>query len=165
MLAAFGVLRGFGLYGNTTKWQPHGTWTASAMSFLDVTKYPPSLDYVLVTLGLALVLWPALARVRGPAAALLRTFGAVPMFFYLAHLYVIHALVIAANAAEGRDVAPLFGYVANSYLHPETLSGLGFGLPAVYAAWLLVLLALYPLCRWFAGVKARRRGVWWLSYV
>jgi hypothetical protein len=135
------------------------------MSFLDVTKYPPSLDYVLVTLGVVLVLWPALARLRGPAAAFFRTFGAAPMFFYLAHLYLIHGLVIAANAAAGRDVTPLFGYVAKSYLRPETLHGLGFGLPTVYAAWLLVLAALYPLCRWFAEVKARRRDVWWLSYL
>ncbi|HZF29478.1 MAG TPA: heparan-alpha-glucosaminide N-acetyltransferase domain-containing protein [Gammaproteobacteria bacterium] len=165
MLAAFAVLRGFDLYGDAVQWQPLWTRTASAMSFFDVTKYPPSLDYVLVTLGLVLVLWPALSRLRGPAATFFRTFGAVPMFFYLAHLYLIHGLDIVANAAAGRDVTPLFGYVANTYLRPETLHGLGFGLPTVYAAWLLVLAALYPLCRWFGGVKARRRDVWWLSYL
>lgn len=165
MLAAFAALRGFGLYGDTGQWRALDTWTASAMSFLDVTKYPPSLDYVLVTLGVVLVLWPALARLRGSAAAFFRTFGAAPLFFYVAHIYVIHVLVIAANAAVGRDVAPLFGYLANSLVRPETLHGLGFGLPAVYAAWLVVLLSLYPLCRWFAGLKARRRDVWWLSYL
>jgi uncharacterized membrane protein len=165
MLAAFALLRGFGLYGDATEWHPLGTFTASAMSFLDVTKYPPSLDYVLVTLGTVLVLWPALAKLRGPTAEFFRTFGAVPMFFYLTHIFVIHGLVIAANDAAGRNVAPLFGYVANSYLHPETLHGLGFGLPIVYAAWLVVLAALYPLCRWFAGVKARRRDLWWLAYL
>jgi uncharacterized membrane protein len=165
MLFAFVVLRGADGYGDSRHWHALDTWTASAMSFLDVTKYPPSLEYVLVTLGIVLALWPLLASLKGRAAAILTAFGAAPLFFYVAHLYLIHLLVIAANAAAGRDVAPLYGYVVNAYLHPETMNGLGFGLGFVYAAWLAVLLLLYPLCRWFAGVKERRRGAWWVSYL
>jgi hypothetical protein len=134
------------------------------MVFFDVQKYPPSLQFTLVTLGVVLSLWPLLARLRGPVATVLNTFGAVPFFFYLLHVYLIHALSIAANAAAGHDVRGLFNYMMNVFLHPELLNGLGFALPWVYVAWAAVLAILYPACRYWAALKARRRD-WWLSYL
>jgi hypothetical protein len=134
------------------------------MVFFDVHKYPTSLQFVLVTLGAVFVLWPLLARLKGPVAAVLNTFGAVPFFFYVLHIYLVHLLAMAANAAFGRDISGFFNYLVNGFVAPERLAQLGFGLPGVYLAWFVVLALLYPLCRWFQGVKARRRD-WWLSYL
>jgi uncharacterized membrane protein len=174
MLAAFLVLRFTMIYGDPAfPTGPEGVWRdwrdqpsvgSAIMVFLDVQKYPPSLLFTLMTLGIMFALWPLLTRLRGPVAAVLNTFGAVPFFFYVLHIYLIHVLAIAANAATGRDPAGLFDYMMNVFLAPERLEGLGFSLPWVYAAWVAVLALLYPLCRYWQGLKARRRD-WWLSYL
>jgi uncharacterized membrane protein len=178
MLVAFLLLRGFNLYGNPVPaleagagpygpgrpWQEQDTPGAALMAFLDVQKYPPSLMFLLVTLGIVFVLWPLLARIRGPVAQVFAVFGAVPFFFYVLHVYLVHALAIAANAAAGRDPAGLFNYLINTFARPELLEPLGFPLPGVYLAWFVVLVLLYPLCRRWAELKARRRD-WWLSYL
>jgi len=176
MLAAFFVLRGLQLYGNPSEalnlgpfggsasWPDQPTWMAKIMVFMDVQKYPPSLQFVLATLGAIFSLWPLLSRLRGPVASALNTFGAVPFFFYVLHIYLVHLLAIAANAAMGRDVSGMFNYMINSFTAPERLANLGFTLPWIYVAWIVVLALLYPLCRWWQGLKARRRD-WWLSYL
>jgi uncharacterized membrane protein len=174
MLALFAVLRWFNAYGDppfatgpeavARLWQEQETWRAAAMVFFDVQKYPPSLQFTLVTLGLVFALWPLLARLRGPAASVLNTFGAVPFFFYVLHIYLVHALAIVANAAAGKPTAGLLNYMRNVFMAPDLFEGAGFTLPWVYVAWIVVLALLYPLCRWWQGVKARRRD-WWLSYL
>ncbi|MBC7768605.1 MAG: DUF1624 domain-containing protein [Phycisphaerales bacterium] len=176
MIAAFLVLRGFDLYGNpyadarggpfgaSVAWQDQPELGAQIMGFMDVQKYPPSLHFVLATLGIVFTLWPLLARVRGPVAAFLTTFGAVPFFFYVLHIYLIHVLAIAANAALGRDVSPFFNYLVNGFTGMPAMQQIGFSLPWVYAAWIVVLALLYPLCRYWQQLKARRRD-WWLSYL
>ncbi len=103
-----------------------------------------------------------IGRRRAPAKLLL-AFGAVPLFFYVLHIYVAHALAIAANAAMGREVSGLFNHLINAFTAQQRLEGLGFGLRGVYLAWIAVLTVLYPACRWFADVKRRRKD-WWLSY-
>ncbi|MBN8605989.1 MAG: DUF1624 domain-containing protein [Caulobacterales bacterium] len=173
-LVAFALLRLTMIYGDPAfPTGPEGVWRdwreqdsigAAIMVFLDVQKYPPSLQFTLVTLGIVLTLWPLLARLPQPIASVLNTFGAVPFFFYVLHIYLIHALAIAVNAAAGNDPAGLFDYMINVFTAPEKLSGLGFALPWVYLAWIIVLALLYPLCRYWQGVKARRRD-WWLSYL
>jgi uncharacterized membrane protein len=174
MLAAFLVLRLTMIYGDPAfATGPEGVWRdwrdqssvgAALMVFFDVQKYPPSLQFVLVTLGIMLTLWPIFTRLRGPLASVLNTFGAVPFFFYVLHVYLIHALAIAANTAAGRDASGLLDYMINVFMAPEKLAGLGFSLPWVYVAWIVILALLYPLCRYWQGLKARRRD-WWLSYL
>lgn len=164
MIGLFLLLRVFNLYGDPDHWNVLTNFTRTAMSFLDVHKYPPSLMYVLVTLGIALVLTPALARLSGPVATFLLTFGSVPFFFYVLHLYLVHALAIAANAALGHEVTELFNFLMNMIRNPEAHVERGFSLPGVYLAWIIVLALLYPICRWWAGLK-RMRHRWWLSYL
>lgn len=175
MLAAFLALRFTGIYGEPEiaaatgnygaagGWRDEASLGAKAMSFFNVQKYPPSLLFLLVTLGLSALLLPLLSRLKGAPAALLLAFGAVPFFFYVLHIYLVHALALAANAATGRNVDGLFNYLLNAFTAPQKLEGLGFGLPGVYLAWIAVLAILYPACRWFASVKQRRKD-WWLSY-
>jgi uncharacterized membrane protein len=174
MLAAFLVLRLTMIYGDPAfatgpeavwrDWREQPTLGAAIMVFFDVQKYPPSLQFTLVTLGIVLTLWPLLARLRGPVGRILGTFGAVPFFFYVLHVYLVHSLAIAANAAAGHNVRGLFDYMLNVFTAPDRLEGLGFTLPWVYVAWIAVLVILYPACRYWQALKARRRD-WWLSYL
>ena len=176
MLAAFLVLRGFELYGNpaggpnigpfgaSASWRDQPTLGAQIMAFMNVQKYPPSLQFLLATLGIVFSAWPLVARLRGPLASVFNTFGAVPFFFYVLHIYLVHVVAIIANAAAGRDVRGMFNYMVNGFTGSPLVQQLGFSLPWVYVGWLVVLALLYPLCLWFQGVKARRRD-WWLSYL
>jgi len=144
LLAVFVILRVADVYGEPMPWQ-HGEVATTVMSFFNVTKYPPSLLYVCATLGVAMLLLALFDGWRGAVADVLITFGRVPMFFYLLHIPLIHA---AANIAYGGERA-LFS--------PDP-----WGLPlwGVYAVWLAACAVLYPLCRWYAGVKARSTSVW-----
>ncbi len=176
MVALFLVLRGFNLYGNpgasadlgpfgaVQAWQNQEGAAAMIMAFLDVQKYPPSLMFVLVTLGAALMLLPLLARAPAGVARVLAAFGAVPFFFYLLHVYLVHIFAIAANWAAGKDAGALFGFMANIFVAPGGFEGLGFSLGVVYLAWIVLLALLYPLCAWWAALKRRRKD-WWLSYL
>jgi uncharacterized membrane protein len=158
MVLGFVVLRTLNGYGDPSPRFDDGSPAILAMSFLNVTKYPPSLLYVLMTLGPALVALPLLRWAKGPAANFFVTFGRVPFLFYVTHLYLVHALAVAAGIAQGFSGADIRTL---GRLLPE---GYGFGLPVVYFVWLCVVAMLYPLCRRYASLKARSRA-WWLSYL
>lgn len=160
LIALFLLLRGTNLYGDPSPWRTQGSAIMTVLSGLNVTKYPPSLLYALVTLGPALLLLPAMERLRGFAGDVLATFGKVPLFIYVLHLYAAHALAIALWLAEGFAFEQLRGFGIRAF-PPD---GLGLGLAGTYAAWILIMLALYPACRWFARVKQRRQD-WWLAYL
>jgi hypothetical protein len=109
-------------------------------------------------LGPATMLLGWFERLEGRVADALATIGRVPFFYYVVHLYVIHAVAIAVGLLQGfsiRQIAVVF------FAYPP---GFGIGLGAVYLLWMAIVLALYPACRWFADMKARRRE-WWLSYL
>lgn len=146
----FVLLRAANIYGDPAPWSAQETALATALSFINTEKYPPSLLFLMMTLGPALMLLAAFEHARGRIADWLTTFGRVPFFYYVAHIYLIHALAIVVAFATGALVA---GRPA-----------IDFGLPGVYLAWLAVLVLLYPLCRWFSDLKARREE-WWWSYL
>jgi uncharacterized membrane protein len=164
MIAAFLVLRFLNAYGNPQPWSPQADLGKSVMAFLNVQKYPPSLMYICATLGPVLTLVPLIERWRGMWARVFLTFGSVPLFFYVIHVYVAHALSIGLRVATHQSLAGQFDQLRTLVLHPQAFHGSGFSLPVVYVAWIAILAVLYPLCRWFAGVKERRRD-WWLSYL
>ena len=164
MLALFLVLRGLNIYGDPRPWMPEDTAGRTVMAFLNVQKYPPSLLYVCATLGPMLLLVPVFDRLRGPVANVLRTFGSVPFMAYVAHLYVMHLLAIAAHAAAGQSLDGMFNTVHDLFVTPQVFAGTGFPLWVTYVAWMTVLAIIYPLCRWWGDVKRRRRD-WWLSYL
>ncbi|MET0214368.1 MAG: heparan-alpha-glucosaminide N-acetyltransferase domain-containing protein [Vicinamibacterales bacterium] len=154
----FITLRAGNVYGDPLPWSPQASGLLSAMSFVNTQKYPPSLLYLLMTLGPALILLAVLEYARGTWATIAETFGRVPFLFYVAHIVLAHlaAGIIALATGHGLEI------LTNVFVfYPRDW---GFGLPVVYVAWLLVVAALYPACRRFAEVKRRRRD-WWLSYV
>jgi uncharacterized membrane protein len=146
----FIVLRATNLYGDPASWSTQETWLATLLSFLNCEKYPPSLLYLMMTLGPALMLLAAFEYARGSFAQFLAIFGQVPFFYYVIHIYLIHLLAVATAFAMTGDLIRT----------PE----IGLSLGGVYLVWLLVLVLLYPVCRWFAELKSSRRG-WWWSYL
>ena len=159
LVVAFVLLRAVNVYGDPQPWDSEASSTAaSIMSFLGTTKYPPSLLYVLMTLGPAAIACAYLDRLYAPLKNVLMTLGRAPLAFYLAHLYLIHAAAMLLGIAQG--------FAAEQFLTHYRFfpNGFGVGLLGVYLLWIAVVVILYPLCRWVAGVKARRKD-WWLSYV
>jgi len=166
-VALFVALRAINVYGDPLRWatQERGPWF-TFLSFLNTQKYPPSLLFLLMTLGPSIIALALFDREREPGA-LLRpfvTFGRVPLFYYLLHVPLMHVVaVVFAYVKYGRAEWLFLNWPPPNQpqLEPE---GYGYNLWVVYAVWLGVVAALYPLCRWFATVKARRRDAW-LSYL
>ena len=162
-IALFVVLRFINIYGDPIRWSRQKSAAFTVLSFLNTTKYPPSLLFLLMTLGPAiLLLWAIDAGTpRWMKPALI--FGRVPMFYYLLHIPLIHLLAIVVCFARYGQVYWMFESNDLSSFPIASPPGWGYSLPVVYLVWLVVVLTLYPLCRWFAGVRQRRSDPW-LSY-
>jgi uncharacterized membrane protein len=162
--AAFVVLRAANVYGDPVSWSAQASGTFTALSFLNTSKYPPSLLFLLMTLGPALLL---LRAVDGGTPTVLRPaaiFGKVPMFYFVLHLPLIHLLAVIVCYARYGTAHWMFESPDLGNFPFTAPPGWGYSLPIVYLVWALVIVALYPACRWFAGVKQRRRDPW-LSYL
>jgi uncharacterized membrane protein len=155
----FVLLRATNLYGDPTAWTSYDNVVSTVLSFINCEKYPPSLLYLMMTLGPMLMLLAVFEQARGRVADSIITIGRVPLLYYVAHLYLIHALAVLYAAVIVGDSAWLF---AGAPLRKPA----GYGLPlgGLYVVWLLVVVSLYPVCRWFADLKQRRRE-WWWSYL
>jgi uncharacterized membrane protein len=154
----FLLLRGFNLYGDPRPWTAAGRMPA-LLSFLNTTKYPASLNFLLMTLGPTIALMPLLERVRGAVARWLTVFGRVPFFFYVLHIPLIHALaLVVSGLRQGSVSAWLF---ANHPMgNPPPPNGYTWSLGLLYLVWAIAIVILYLACRWFAGLKARRTDAW-----
>lgn len=154
----FIVLRALNGYGDPADWSSQTTNMFTVLSFLSTTKYPPSLLFLLMTLGPAFCMLALLDNwtIGGRLRTALLVFGRVPLFFYVLHLYLLRFTALPVSfALYGADMAtPPPGPAGSAML----------GLGAAYLAWGLAILLLYPACRWFAGIK-KRRSDWWLSYL
>jgi uncharacterized membrane protein len=164
-ISAFVVIRGLNGYGDPTPWTSQRSPADTLLSFLNTQKYPPSLDFLLMTLGpscLALVLFE---RSRGRFIDALLVYGRTPMLFYLLHIPLIHATAVAFALARYGDAGFLFRNpgpdAAGSFSTPD---GYGYSLWVVYGVWLAIVAALYPLCKWFGEYKRTHRAAW-LSYI
>ena len=159
----FVVIRAIDRYGDPREWSQQKNLVYTVLSFVNTTKYPPSLLFLLMTLGpaiLALVLFES--RTSGGAIRkFFVTFGRVPLFFYILQWFTAHVISIVLHLAFGKPASWLWQSPVN-FGQPQP--GIGFNLAVVYLAWIAGVVLLYPLCKWFAGVKQRRRD-WWLSYL
>ncbi|MGA8537972.1 MAG: heparan-alpha-glucosaminide N-acetyltransferase domain-containing protein [Terriglobales bacterium] len=164
-IGAFIVVRAINVYGDPFRWSHQASALFSALSFLNTTKYPPSLDFLLMTLGPALIVLAWLERFHFSSANPLIVFGRVPFFYYVAHLLAAHLIAVGLNFARyGRTtflLIPPPSMGSPSRLFPPNY---GFPLWTVYVVWIAVLLLLYPACLWFGRFKQHHRE-WWLSYL
>ena len=165
LAAVFVVVRAINIYGDPLPWSHQASQVFTVLSFLNVTKYPPSLDFLLMTLGPAMVVMAWLENFHFHFTNPLIVFGRVPFFYYGAHLLLAHLIAIGMNFV--RYGAKSFLLIAppsmgsSSELFPVDY---GFPLWTVYAVWVVLLLLLYPACLWFARLKQRRHD-WWLTYL
>jgi uncharacterized membrane protein len=157
-IALFIALRFLDIYGDPLHWQVQDTWEKSVLSFINCEKYPPSLLYLLMTLGPAVTLLPLLEKARGAIGKFFMVYGKVPMFYYILHLYLIHGMALAVGLLNGIPASNF----TSGFNNPA--EDWGYGLPGVYLAWCIAILILYFPCRWFVKVKERRKD-WWLGYL
>ncbi len=162
-VALFIFIRYINLYGDLHPFLHLNTASRTLMSFLNPAKYPPSLLYLLMTLGPALIFLANSERLKGPLINFFCTFGRVPFFYYILHIYLIHflALIAAQLTGFGWHAMILQKWVSTL----PALKGYGFRLWVVYAVWLFIIIALYPVCKWFDNYKMNNKDKWWLSYL
>jgi uncharacterized membrane protein len=157
--ALFLVLRAAGVYGDPRPWSPG----QGPLGFLNTTKYPASLLFLLMTLGPTIALIPLLEKTRGRLAAWVTVFGRVPFFYYVLHIPLIHALALGISAVRSPDAT--WWLLTNHPMgNPPPPDGYAWGLPLLYLIWLMAIGMLYFPCRWFAELKVRRKD-WWLRYL
>jgi uncharacterized membrane protein len=164
LVAAFLVLRFINVYGDPVRWGTQASTALSVISFFNTTKYPPSLLFLLMTLGPALLL---LRSVDGRTPKFLRpalVYGKVPMFYFLIHLPLVHGLAVIVCYARYGSAHWMFESPDQGHYPFSPPPGWGFSLPLIYLIWILVVVALYPAVRWFAALKQRRSDRW-LSYL
>jgi uncharacterized membrane protein len=163
LILTFLALRGLNVYGNPTRWQEQSTVWFTILSFFNGEKYPPSLLFLLMTLGPAIALLSVPADWWGWWGRICIVFGKVPLFYYLLHIPLIHLLALGfAEVYYGR----VSFLIDTSWLVVPTTCppGYGYSLPVVYFVWVGVVLALYPVCLWFGRLKQLKHW-WWLSYL
>jgi uncharacterized membrane protein len=159
LTAAFVVLRWANVYGDPSAWSAQSTSLMTFLSFLRTSKYPPSLLYLLMTLGPSIFALGALERVTVGQRNPLLVFGRVPLFYYVVHWYLLHLVAIALAWLRYGRIDFMFGLPAALSLEPTRYpADYGYHLLLVYLVWASIVCALYPLCRWFAGIKARHRS-------
>ncbi len=159
----FIALRAGNFYGDPAPWKTQGTAVYSFLSFMNTTKYPPSLLFLAMTLGPALIFLYLTESVKNKFSGALVTIGRVPLFYYVAHLYAIHLLAVLGVLYAGRQWSEMI-LTAPAFLNAG-LANYGYNLLVVYLIWGGVVLALYPLCKRYNAYKAANRGKWWLSYL
>jgi hypothetical protein len=159
MTILFFILRGINIYGDPFPWSQQKNLTYTILSFLNVTKYPASLAYLLITLGPSLIFLSATENIKNKLTDFILVFGRVPLFFYFLHIFVLHA---TATFIGGNLKGWLF--------HGEGFNSLplgvnGYSLGIVYIIWICLILVLYPLCKQYMKYKINNRDKWWLSYL
>jgi uncharacterized membrane protein len=165
LLSIFGflILRYFNAYGSIIPWVPYPTLKQSLFSFLDPNKYPPSLTFLMMTLGPTFLFLANSEKLRGKVVDFISVYGKVPFFYYILHIYVIHffALLLAQLTGFGWRTMVGIGWIGDV----SELKGYGYSLGVVYLIWMAIVLSLYPLCRKFGKYKLSHKEKWWLSYL
>ena len=167
-IALFLVLRGFNLYGDPQPWsasggEGDGPRMPALLAFLNTSKYPASLLFLLMTLGPTIALIPMLDRARGAVANAIAVFGRVPFFFYVLHIPLIHIMALVVSQVRLGHVSPWL-FANHPMDKPPVPDGYAWSLPLLYLVWGIAVVFLYFICRWYAGVKARATGPLW-SYL
>ncbi|MDB5122667.1 MAG: hypothetical protein JWP94_796 [Mucilaginibacter sp.] len=161
LLTFFVVLRYFNIYGDPSHWSLQRNGTYSFLSFLNVSKYPPSLLYSCLTIGTGLVILSHIERVKNKVTDVLVIYGNVPFFYYILHFYLLRVINIIIFFAQGYTTSQISNPKAPFLFSPPNF---GFGLGGVYVVWFIVIALLYFPCRWFSRYKQTHRQ-WWLSYL
>jgi uncharacterized membrane protein len=159
----FIVLRATNKYGDAQHWSTQKNLLYTVLSFVDTVKYPPSLLYMCMTIGPAILFLAWVGNIKTVLSKIITVYGKVPFFYYVLHFYLIHILSAAFFLARGHS------FEEGQVIHPNSFAkflvpGEGYSLAIVYLVWILVVASLYPLCKWFSIYKQTHKQ-WWLSYL
>ena len=164
LIVLFIAVRFINGYGNPQPWHAQKNGLFTLLSFIDVQKYPPSLLYMCLTIGPAFLLLSLFEKIKNGFTAAIKIYGRVPFFYYIVHLYVIHAVSAAFVFIKGHSFAEAI--TTNPDLPFYFLAAKdGYSLSVVYIVWISVVIALFPLCKWYDYYKTLHKEKWWLSYL
>lgn len=164
LILFFVMVRFINIYGDPVAWTTQKNALSSFLSFMKVNKYPPSLLYLCITIGPALLLLALVEKIKNGLTNIMVVFGRTAFFYYIIHLYLIHFIGAIVFFAKGNSMQSAIDSMQNlpfMFLIP----GQGFGLIVVYGIWIAVVIALYPLCKWYDKYKTNHKEKWWLSYL
>ncbi len=164
LIILFVLLRFTNFYGDPVHWTTQKSQLLSFFSFISVNKYPPSLLYMCITIGPALLLLGLLEKSNNRFTGMMRTYGRVAFFYYILHLYLIHIVSAICYFMAGHTVEEGVSLGAGRPFYFQA-SNDGYNLTIVYIVWISVILALYPLCKWYDQYKSNNKDKWWLSYL
>lgn len=165
LVALFIIIRAINVYGDTRHWSAQSSPLFTVLSFLNTVKYPPSLLYLLMTIGPALLFLAWTERTPGWLGQKIAVFGRVPLFYYILHLFLLHLLAMFATSFTGHQWSDMVLDHALWTGRETQLTGYGFSLGITYLVWILVVVLLYPLCKWYDQYKRSHKDQWWLSYL
>jgi uncharacterized membrane protein len=162
----FIALRATNLYGDAQHWSQQRNGVFTVLSFVNTVKYPPSLLYMCMTIGPAILFIALWGNIKNGATKFITVYGRVPFFYYVLHFTLIHILSTVAFFTRGHSFADATHSLSEGPFPPPnfTVPGEGYSLWVVYAVWIFVFVSLYPLCKWFNEYKQTHKQ-WWLSYL
>jgi uncharacterized membrane protein len=164
LILFFVALRFANFYGDPKPWTTQKNSLYTFLSFMDVHKYPPSLLYHSITIGIGLLALAGIENIKNRFTNIMQVFGRTAFFYYILHLYLIHLVATIIFFANGHTMQDAFNLAQNMpflFVAP----GEGFNLPMTYLVWISVVVALYPLCNWYNNYKTKHKEKWWLSYL
>jgi uncharacterized membrane protein len=161
ILALFFILRILNLYGDPAPWSVQRNGVYTVLSFFNTSKYPPSLLYLCMTIGPALIILSITEKVQNKLTKIFTVYGNVPFFYYILHFYLIHIITVILFYASGYNNSQIIDPKSPFLFRPSTF---GYNLGIVYLVWLFVIIVLYFPCRWFSKYK-KTHSQWWLSYL
>ena len=159
----FILLRYINVYGDPLPWTLQDNTTSTIFSFLNVHKYPPSLLFMCITIGPALIFLTLFETTQNKITRIISVYGKVPFFYYILHFYILHTLCMILFIARGHTFSEGIEDTAGIPFR-FLIAGEGYSIGIVYLIWILMVIALYPLCKWFSDMKRKHRH-WWLSYL
>ncbi len=161
-IGLFLLLRFLNIYGDPILWTPQKSAVYTLLSFFNVTKYPPSLLFCLITLGIMFLLIVFAEKINEKVKNILLTFGKVPLFYFIVHFYLIHTITLAVLFAQGFNWSQL-SFASGTFGHPQNIES-GISLGWVYLVWTLVVFLMYFPSKWYAAYKATHKYSW-LKYI
>lgn len=159
----FLVVRGINIYGDLVPWSVRENNAYTFFSFLNTTKYPPSLSYLLMILGPSILFLYLFEKSRNRIVDFFVVFGRVPLFYYFLHVFVIHLVALVGIGLAGGNWRDMI-LTADAFIN-ASLINYGYPLWVVYLIWTAIIVLLYPVCRWYMNYKLSHRRFWWLSYL
>jgi uncharacterized membrane protein len=160
----FIIIRSINVYGNLYPWTMQVSSARTFLSFINISKYPPSLDYLLVTEGFAFIFMALTENISNQLTKIVSVYGRVPMFYYIIHIWLIHLFALVLVVLQGHSWSDMTSFTTwIDGMH--NLQGYGLPLAGVYIVWLSLIALLFPLCKIYDQYKRSHKDKWWLSYL